>query len=63
MTPGVCGPWPLSFHDNVADAQEKMQMYRVRSKHPAMRWEMGHMRRKGQHRVLRLAGETEKGCL
>lgn len=32
MTPDICGPRPLGFHDNMADAQEKTQMYRIRSK-------------------------------
>lgn len=43
MTPDICDPWPLSFHDNMADAQEKMQMHSVRSKHPTMKWEMGNV--------------------
>lgn len=43
MTPDTCGPRPLGFHDNMADAQEKMQMYRIRSKHPAMEWDTGNM--------------------
>lgn len=33
MTQNTRGTQPLSLHDNKADVEEKMQKYRVRSKH------------------------------